>query len=99
MVCNLDKTLIWAKITYLESAAMLFLKLSANIYGLGLSNELLFIIIAQGAAKMWPVKAGDPKKSGTRSRATLEWAEQQNSFQISNFDRSQFCNTLSYDDK
>ena len=30
---------------------MLFFKYSVNRYGLGLSNELLFIIIAQGVAK------------------------------------------------
>ena len=41
---------------------MLFFKLSANRYDLGLSNEPLFIIIAQGAAKLWPIKVGDLKK-------------------------------------
>ena len=40
------------EVTYLISAAELFFTLSANIYGLGLSNELLFIIIAQEAAKL-----------------------------------------------
>ena len=53
---------VWGKISYLKSAARLFFKLSANIHGLGLSNELLFIIKAQEAAKMWSVKVGDPKK-------------------------------------
>ena len=35
-----------------------FLELSVNKYSLGLSNELLFIIIAPRAAKLWPVKVG-----------------------------------------
>ena len=43
---------ILSQITYLESAAMLFFKLSANIYDLGLSNEQLFISVGQGAAKL-----------------------------------------------
>ena len=50
---------IWAKITYLKNAGMLFFKYCAKKYGLGLSNELLVIIIAQGATKLWPVKVGD----------------------------------------
>ena len=32
-------------------------------HGLGLSKELLFIILAQGAAKLWPVKVGGWKKN------------------------------------
>ena len=44
-------TLLWAMITYLKSALMLFFEQSLNKYDLGLSNELLFIIIAQGIAK------------------------------------------------
>ena len=35
---------------------------SANRYDLGLSNEPLFIIIGQGAAKLWPVKVGGLRK-------------------------------------
>ena len=35
-------------ITHLKSAALLFFKLCAYRYDLGLSNELLLIIIAQG---------------------------------------------------
>ena len=42
---------------------MLFLKLSAYRYGFELSNEPLFIIIAQEAAKLWPIKVGDLKKN------------------------------------
>ena len=49
-----------------KSAAMLFYNLKANRYDLRLSNELLFIIIAQGAAKLWLVKVGGLK---TRSYA------------------------------
>ena len=45
---------------------MLFFKYSVNGYGLGLSNELLFIIIAQGTAKLWPVKAKGLKKNLTQ---------------------------------
>ena len=41
---------------------MLFFKSSVNRYGLGLSNELLFVIVTQGAAKLWPVKVGSPKR-------------------------------------
>ena len=47
---------------YLKSAAMLFLKLNINRYDLGLSNEILFFIMAQGAAKLSPVKVGDQEK-------------------------------------
>ena len=39
-------------IVYLKSVTMLFFRLSANIYGLGLSNEQLFIIIGQEDAKL-----------------------------------------------
>ena len=53
---------IWAKITSLKSAGMLFLKYCAKRYGSGLSKELLYIIIVQGAAKVWPVNVGGPKK-------------------------------------
>ena len=55
-------------IVHLKSATMLFFRLSINIYGLGPSNELLFIIIAQRAAKLRPVKtqAESIKLSGTK---------------------------------
>ena len=39
-------------LTDVKSVVMLFFKLCANRYGFGLSNEPLFIIIAQGAAKL-----------------------------------------------
>ena len=51
----------WAKITYLKSAGMLFFKCCAKRYDLGLSNEPLFIITAQEATKLWPVKVRGPK--------------------------------------
>ena len=41
---------------------MLCFKMSANRYGKGLSNKLLFIIVAQGAAKLLPVKVKGQKK-------------------------------------
>ena len=42
---------------------MMFFKSNANRYGLGLSNELLFIKIAYEAAKkLSPVKVGSEKK-------------------------------------
>ena len=50
------------KITYLKSTAFLFFKLSTYRYDLGLSNELLIIIIAQGDAELWPFKIGGLKK-------------------------------------
>ena len=44
--------LLSAMITYLKSTGVLFFKYCAKRYGLGLLNELLFIIIAKGAAKI-----------------------------------------------
>ena len=41
---------------------LVFSKLSANRYGLGLSNGLLFINKAQESAKLYPVKVGGLKK-------------------------------------
>ena len=52
---------LWAKIMHLKNAGMLFFKYCAKRYRLALSNELLFIIIAQVAAKLWPVKVRGPK--------------------------------------
>ena len=49
---------LWMEITYLKSAAMLFFDFSVNIYGLGLSNDLIFIVIAQGTTKLWLVQVG-----------------------------------------
>ena len=49
-------------IAYLKSAALLFFKLCAYRYDLGLSNELLIIIIAHKAAKLLRAKVGGPKK-------------------------------------
>ena len=39
-------------LTDVKSGTMLFFKLSGNRYGLGLSNEPLFIIMAQEVAKL-----------------------------------------------
>ena len=74
-----------------------------------LSKELLYIIIAQGAAKLWPVKVGGQKKVEL-PRSELSQASQiyliklaSNPkclifIQTSNFDRSQFCSPLAHDD-
>ena len=42
----------YAMVNRVKSTAMLLFKYSVNRYGLGLSNELLFFIIAQGAEKL-----------------------------------------------
>ena len=55
----------WAMIIYFKSALMLFFKYCDKRYGLGLTNEQLFIITAQGAAKLWPVKFGGPNTNLT----------------------------------
>ena len=47
---------------YLKSTTMPLFKLRSNRYDLGLSNDLLFIIIAQEGARLWPVKVGGLKK-------------------------------------
>ena len=39
-------------------------------YGLGLSDELLFINIAQRATKLWPFKVTGPKKKSHSSQAS-----------------------------
>ena len=92
---------LWAKITYLKSAAMLFFKQYPNRYCLGLSNELLFITIAQEAAKLWPFKVGGPKEKsypGPTRVMRVRLALNPKCQIVSNFDRSQFCNPLTYDD-
>ena len=58
-------------ITNLKSATILYFKISANRYDLGLSNELLFIIIGQEAAKLRLVKVGGPKKFPYKPLVTL----------------------------
>ena len=87
-------------ITYLKSAAMLFYKLSTNRYCLGLSNELLFVIVTQEAAKLWPVKVGgwieifvwafSNPSSVSKSLDVLDFSL------ASNFDRSQFRSPLTW---
>ena len=67
---------------------------------MGLSNEVICILVAQGAAKLPEVKVGVVKKNpglkrGPRSNSA-DWAEWQNFFQTSNFDMWQFCSLLSY---
>ena len=86
-----------------KSATVLFLDVSVNKYGLGLSYKLLFIIIAQKAAKLWPVKVRGQRK-------ILSWAfsnpvSLSKSLDVlyfsltSSFEKSQFCSPFSYDDK
>ena len=53
-------------IMYLKSSALLSVKLCAYRYDLGLSNELLFIIIAREAEKLWLVKVEGLKKDLTQ---------------------------------
>ena len=48
-------------IKWFKSAAILFFKLRVNEHVLGLSTELLFIMIAQGGAKLSAVKVGSKK--------------------------------------
>ena len=78
-----------------------FFTLSANRYGLGLSNKLLFKFIDQGVAKLWPV--GGPKKIQPRTHWNPFLLSARVSvrkfFRASNFDKSQFCRPLSYDDE
>ena len=45
---------------YIVNRVSLSQDYSANRYVLGLLNELLFIIVGQGAAKLSPVKFGGP---------------------------------------
>ena len=49
--------------TYLKGATLLFSKLIANRYAIGLLNELLGIVIVQGAVKVCHVKVGGKKDS------------------------------------
>ena len=48
-----------------------FLSILQRCNGFRLSKEQLFIIIAQEAAELWPIKVGSPKKS----RDILVWVE------------------------
>ena len=50
-------------IKWFKSAAILFIKLLVNEHVLGLSKELLFIMIAQGGAKLSVVKVGSKKNA------------------------------------
>ena len=82
---------------------MLFLKLSAISYGLELSNESLFIILAQGVAKPLPVKVGGQRPILLRAHLNpfllSKLGDALDLSLTSNFDRSQFCRPLSYVDE
>ena len=60
-ISTIEIGFLWIKIKYFKSTRTLFLKLCAKKYSLRLSSELLFIIIGQGAAKLWPFIVGSPK--------------------------------------
>ena len=61
-LCMIQNRVPLSKITYLKSAGMLFFKYCAKRYGLELSKELLCIVMGQGAAKLWCIKVGVPRK-------------------------------------
>ena len=67
---------------------------------MGLSNELLCILVTQGAAKLPEVTVGYTKENlelepGPHS-CGADWAKRQIFFQSSNFDLWEFCSLLSY---
>ena len=75
--------------------------------GLGLSNEQFFIIITQGASKLWPVKVEGPKWNlkfliwGWFYKVNLTQSDSTRPgvtplFWTSNFDRSYACSSLSF---
>ena len=84
-------------IVYLKIATMLYFRLS-DIYGLGRLHELPFIIIAQGAAKLWPVKVDGPKKLPHASPFYLVKRGSIPAEKIS-FKTSIFCSPLSYNNE
>ena len=55
--------LLWVKIRCLKSAVTLFFWAKSNLPLMGLSNEVLYILAAQEAAKQPEVKVGDTKKN------------------------------------
>ena len=67
---------------------------------MGLLNEQLFILVAQGAAKLPELKVGYTKKDQGLEHgphlSEADRAQQQNFFQTSNFVIWQFCSLLSY---
>ena len=78
------------EIKCLKSAVMLFFKLNPVGPYLGLSNEVLCILVAQGASKLPEVKFRDTKRNmGLESGPHIpgaDQAQQQNFFHTSNFD-------------
>ena len=56
----------WAEIKYLKSTASVSTKQRAICHGSGISNEILGIIEAQRAAKLWAHKVWSQKMSGRR---------------------------------
>ena len=86
-----------------KSGTMLFFKFNANRYGLRLSNESRFIIIAQWAAKLWPVKVRGWRKKNSQvesdSFLLSKSGDSLDSSSTFNFNRLQLCSPLSYDDE
>ena len=103
-ISTIDKWLLWAKITCLKSAWMLFIKKCTSRYSFGLSKQLLCIIIAQGDSNLWPVKVIGQKNShcGCKTQTYLIKCslkpKMSDSFQTFNFKRSQFWSLLTYGD-
>ena len=71
VVCNLNHTLVHKCYIHRVSLSQVYIpskcfyavfQYCASRHDLGLSNESLFIIIGQGAAKLWPFKVGSQKK-------------------------------------
>ena len=74
----------------------------SNCSLMGLSNEVLYILADERAAKQPEAKVGDTKKirdsNPGRNRAVQSRLSGRIFFQISNFDIWQFCSLLSYKD-
>ena len=54
--CNVEIHLLWPKKTYLKSVTMVFTNLKSIGTWFGLSNEILYVIIAQSSTKQTKVK-------------------------------------------
>ena len=74
----------------LKTTVTLSLKAKSNCSLIGFSHELIFVLVAQGAAKLPEVKVGGTKKDpGLEPMPHLngeDRAEWQDFFQTSNFD-------------
>ena len=86
----------------LKIAGNLIFLAKSNRFLMWLSDEVLCILIAYGAAKLSEVKVGGAKRNpGLKPQATLEWCRSGSVaefFQTSYFDNWQFCCLFSYKD-